>query len=283
MIKQQLLKLKENWLLLLVIIIILAVFNFNSSSVFTSKMASQESFIASDYGRGIVPYYQNDFAPEVEERKLTKDVNLNLNIKRGKFQSAHDQLKSMVDENKLILLNENVQKIEQEKRSYMQGNYQIKVPTSSYQKVIDEFKKLGEQIHFSENTQDITGEYLNLQDELKVEKERLARYQQLFLQANSISDQITLEDRIFDQERRIVYLEELLTNQDRRIEYATIYLTLTEKQSEYIDAVFIKFSKLITGFVSSVNNLFYFVFAVVPYILGIGIIIWIVKIIRRRK
>src|SRR3989344_5958027 len=283
MLKQQIQKLKENWLLLLVVILILAIFNFNSISTGFS-LKSSESFIGQDaaYGRGFIPYPSQDFAPNVEERKLTKDANLGLEIKRGTFQESQNEAKSIITKNNALLLNENSQKIDTDKRSYFQGSYQIKVPIASYQKIIDDLKSLGEITSFSENTQDITGEYLNLQDELKVETERLERYRQLFSQSSSISDQITLEDRIFDQERRIAYLEEMLTNSDKRVEYSTIYLTLTEAQSEYINAVFIKFSELITGFVNSINNLFYFVFAVIPYVLGIGIIILVVRYFKRR-
>ena len=283
MFKQQIQKLKENWLLLLVVILILAIFNFNSISTGFS-LKSSESFIAQDavYGRGFIPYPSQDFAPNVEERKLTKDANLGLEIKRGTFQESQNEAKSIITKNNALLLNENSQKIDTDKRSYFQGNYQIKVPIASYQKIIDDLKSLGEITSFSENTQDITGEYLNLQDELKVETQRLERYRQLFSQSSSISDQITLEDRIFDQERRIAYLEEMLTNSDKRVEYSTIYLTLTEAQSEYVNAVFIKFSELVTGFVNSINNLFYFVFAVIPYVLGIGIIILVVRYFKRR-
>ena len=281
MFKQQIQKLKENWLLLLVVILILAVFNFNSIPTDFS-LKSSESFLAQDFRGGFIPYPNQDFAPNVEERKLTKDANLGLEIKRGTFQESQNEAKSIITKNNALLLNENSQKIDTDKRSYFQGSYQIKVPIASYQKIIDDLRSLGEITSFSENTQDITGEYLNLQDELKVETQRLERYRQLFSQSSSISDQITLEDRIFDQERRIAYLEEMLTNSDKRIEYSTIYLTLTEAQSEYVNAVFIKFSELVTGFVNSINNLFYFVFAVIPYVLGIGIIILVVRYFKRR-
>ena len=284
MFKQQLQRLKENWLLLLIIILILAVFNFSSVSQSSFNKGVSESFLASDmaYGKGIVPYQGNDFAPDVQERKLTKDANLNLEIERNDFSETHSKVKSIISNNGAILLNENTQKLDSERKAYSQAYYQIKVPTSSYLKILEDLNSLGETLQFSENTQDITGEYLSLQDELSTEKKRLERYQQLFSQTTSVSDKITIEDRIFDQERRIAYIESLLTNQDRRLDYSTIYLTLTEERSEYINLAFVKFSALIISFVNSINNLLSFIFAVIPYLIGISLIIWIVKYFKRR-
>lgn len=63
----------------------------------------------------------------------------------------------------------------------------------------------------------------------------------MYKEATSIQDKLTLNDRIFDQERRIKYLTDSINNMDQRIEYSTVYISLTEKKSEYINIVFVKF------------------------------------------
>lgn len=83
--KDQLYKIRENWLLLLVVIIAVFAFNFgsplqslaqSSGGYFASKMAVAES-ASYDSGYGIIPPMpQGDFAPEVSERKITKTASM---------------------------------------------------------------------------------------------------------------------------------------------------------------------------------------------------------------
>jgi hypothetical protein len=115
---------------------------------------------------------------------------------------------------------------------------------------------------------------VSLESELVAEKERLARYQQMLLEAISVEDKIQLSDRIFNQERTIKYLEEQLKNTGNRVEYSTLYVTITEKQSEYIDAVFVKLSELVSRFVQSLNNLLKLVVGLIPYALA-ALLAWL--------
>jgi len=120
---------------------------------------------------------------------------------------------------------------------------------------------------FSENTDDVTGRYTNLEIDLQTEKDRLARYEAMYKEAKNIEDKINLNDRIFNQERRVSYLEDAIANIDQRIEYATIQVSLTEKQSVYAAAVFVTFADLINNVVNNVNRVLRFIFGIIPWLL----------------
>ena len=64
-------------------------------------------------------------------------------------------------------------------------------------------KEIGEVTSFSENADDITEQFVDLETELVAEKERLARYKQMLSEATLVEDKIQLSDRIFNQERTI--------------------------------------------------------------------------------
>jgi predicted nucleic acid-binding Zn-ribbon protein len=141
---------------------------------------------------------------------------------------------------------------------------------------------LGEVISFNENKDDITGRYTNVELELEVEKERLKRYQEMYDEAKSVEDKLNLNDRIFNQERRIKYLEDSMKNMDTRIDYSTISVSLQEKKSSYVNVVFVKFSQLIRSLVDSINSVLKLVFWILPWAL-LGIVVWlVVRVIRKR-
>ena len=182
-----------------------------------------------------------------------------------------------------ILLNENSNKYGKTKNSYYSGSYQIKVPTSKYSLALDQLKALGEVQSFSENARDITASYTNTQTELEVERQRLQRYEDMYSKAITVSDQIELSDRIFNQERTIKYLEQSLENKDLRIEYTTISLNVQEERSSYANIALVKFSDLIRKLVDSFNSLIALMFWILPWA-AIALIVWFgVRFVKRRN
>jgi len=288
--KEQLNKLKENWLLV-GIVLILFVFMFGGNfmgNMFGSatkqiSMANVEMEQAVSYrAGGYMPVPEQDFAPDVEERKITKTASMSTEVERGTFKNADSKLKIIVKSSDSYLLNENVNKYDSGRKSYYQGSYQIKVETDKYDAVIAQLKDIGEVQSFNENARDITGSYTKTEIEIDVEKERLARYEEMYKEAERVEDKITLNDRIFDQERRIKYLEDSLKNMDKRIEYSTVTVTIKEKRSEYANIALAKLSALVKSFVGSINSLLYLLFVIVPYVVAVGIIVFIVKRFRKR-
>ena len=91
-------------------------------------------------------------------------------------------------------------------------------------------------------------------------------------EAKEISDKIELNDRTFNQERRVKFLEDSLENVDQRVQYSTLHLSITEKQSEYANIVFVKFSEITRTFVNNLNSLIKLFFSLIPWIITITII-----------
>ena len=224
-----------------------------------------------------------DFAPEVENRLLTKTAWLTSEIERGKFQDADSKLRAIVKSTDSFLLNENVNRYGESRTAYYQGHYQLKVETDKYSSIVSQLKELGEVQSFNENTEDITGRYTDLKKEIEKEEERLKRYQQMFAEADLIADKIQLSDMIFNQERTIEYLKEYLNNLDNQVDYSTISVTLTEEQSGYVAVALVKFSELIQKLVNSFNSLLSLLFWILPWA-AIVIVVWLgVRFTKKRK
>lgn len=285
-IKEQFQKIKENWLIVLLLTIVLVLFmglpvtETLQQGVFQTTGYGRdyaESAVAGKMGIGMPsPIYDSGFAPEVADRKITKNAYLTSEVERGTFKDAESKLKGIVKTADAFLLNENAQKYEygDGRRSYYSGTYTIKVEEGKYAAVVTQLKEIGEVASFSESADDITEQFVDLESELASEKERLARYKQMLSEATTVEDKIQLSDRIFNQERTIKYLEEQLKDTGNRVEYSTIYVTIAEKQSEYVDAALVKFSELVTRFVNSLNNLLELIVGLIPYAVA-AILAWL--------
>lgn len=278
--KEQLIKLKENWLIIALIVVVF-VFMMGgtayTSILSPSKFASDAGYANERYGGGYYPPSpSNDFAPDVAKRVIIKTASLAVEIERGTFDASATQLKGIITSSDSIVLNENVNRYGEKGKEYRQGSYQLKVPVKKYDAVVEQLKTLGDVTSFNENALDVTGESVDLATELATEQARLARYNTMLKEATYTQDKIQLSDKIFDQERRIAYLEDRVENMDEQVDYATVSFSLNEKPSEYQNIAIAKFSALWRTLVGSMNALLYFAFAILPWaaVAGIVVLVW---------
>ena len=289
-VKEQLLRLKENWLIaILLLLLFFALSGGNNliSGLFGNAAYSMTRGVASESAiyqeKAYYPYPSQDFAPGVEERKITTTGTLSTEIKRGTFEESESKLKGIISSSGSYLLNENAQKYGTGRKAYRQGNYQIKVESGKYDSVVSQLKEIGELSSFSQNAEDVTGSYTDAEIELQAEKERLARYMSMYGEAKEVADKIELNDRIFNQERTVKYLEDSIKNIDQRVDYSTIYFTMNEKQSEYANIVFVKFSELVRNLIGSFNALIGLLFTLAPWAIALLLINFIWKLLKRRR
>ncbi|MFC1648977.1 DUF4349 domain-containing protein [Nanoarchaeota archaeon] len=267
--------------IIIVLLLLLAISYFGVIS--PSRMFSKsESMMAYDgaYEQSARYGYDEamaDFAPEVEERKIAKSSTLNSEVKRGTFETANTRLHEIVTGTEGLVINENIR----ETRGAMSGDYSLRVPAQKYDQAITDLKAIGEVKLFTENARDVTGHYVNNDIELQVERERLTRLQALYTSYGKIDDKLKLENAIFEQERKIKYLEDSLTRLDQKIEYSTLSVKIYEPESAWSEISFLHFGDLVKTFVNSVKAFLYFFFAVLPWAIGLLILWYLFKILRR--
>ena len=288
-VKEQLLRLKENWLIAILILFLL--FAVSGGSGIITPLLNNAAYsvvggIASESAiyqeKAYYPYQPEDFAPGVEERKITKTATISTEIERGTFEESEAKLKGIISSSGSYLLNENAQKYGTGRKAYKQGNYQIKVESSKYDSVVSQSKEIGELSSFSQNAEDITGSYTDAEIELQAEKERLARYISMYEEAKEVADKIELNDRIFNQERTVKYLEDSIKNIGQRVDYSTIYFTMIEKQSGYANIEFVKFSELVRKLIGSFNALVGLLFTLAPWAIALLLINFVWKLLKGR-
>ena len=293
--KNQLNKLKENWLIMFLVILAIGfifagsiLVNVNGGSRNAGYGAYQMDSLSNDYkmASDYMPNstYNNDFAPDVTERKVTKNATLSLEIPYKHFTEINSKVIDIVNSTDSYLITNNVYttKIKNIKEVYS-GSYSIKVESSKLDYVLGQLKDLGTIVYFNENAFDVTGKYTNLNIEIETQKNKLKTYQQMLdSEKTNVSEKLDITDRIYNLERNIKYLQDSINNIDQKIEYSTINLNISE-HSNYLTIVFVKFSQLVKLLVESVNSLFKIIFALLPWAVAFFIIFFAVRIGKRRN
>lgn len=274
--KKQLNVIKENWLVLLIIFFLVILLSNGSgiflNSIVSSKYSSDLGVVDSFYASytkssydSIRPQINEGFAPDIGERKIIQTSSIDLEISRGDFHSAEENLKEIVALSGAYLIGESVNSYGEGLNSGLSGYYEVRVNSDSYFSVVEQLKEIGEVLNINNNLEDITSSYENTKIELEVEISRLERYNELYDSASSVQEKLDINDRIFDQERRIKYLQESIDNKDDKVDYSTIYLSMVEKPSNYANLVLVGVGELLRGMVDSFNLLIGLILRVVPW------------------
>lgn len=290
-IKDQFKTMKNNWLTILVsIAVMLAVLWFWPTASFTTiNQAADQGYGGADRFSGVYKY-----APELAlsspapstaltetARKVITAADINTKVESGEFLQAEQKLKSVITATSSLLLQENIRKLGEDKKSYHVGRYTIKVESAKLDAVATQLKEIGTVESFTQKKDDITESYQNLEIEINTEQQRLARYQKILEEAKTVEDKIKLNDHIFAQERRIQYLKDALTNADKQLDYSTIHMEITEKKPAFAELKWIDGAELATGFANNVSSAIYLFVVLLPYA-AITLLIWLaIKWVRK--
>ncbi len=162
------------------------------------------------------------------ERKLIKNVDMNVETRE------YDKLLSAV-ENKVTELGGYIESLDAYNgssyynyRSTRNANMTIRIPKDRLDDFLNTVSDLGNVTSRTENVQDVTLTYVDLEshrDALKTEQERLL---QLLEQAESIEDIITIEQRLSDVRYQLESMESQLRSYDNQVDYSTVYLYIDE-------------------------------------------------------
>jgi hypothetical protein len=110
-------------------------------------------------------------------------------------------------------------------------NYSIRVPSHSYDTMLAELAGLGRILWRTENAEDVTLRYYDLEGRLATRKELLKTYQEYLGRAANIGEIMTVESRIADLQQEIDWTGTQLRNLANLIDYSTIDLEIIGPQT----------------------------------------------------
>jgi hypothetical protein len=104
--------------------------------------------------------------------------------------------------------------------------YTIRVPSPSYDSMLADLTGLGRVLRRTENAEDVTLRYYDLEGRLATKRELLKTYQGYLGRARNIEEIMTVESRIADLQQEIDQTGTRLRNLADLVDYSTINLTI---------------------------------------------------------
>jgi len=159
--------------------------------------------------------------------------------------------------------------------------YSLRVPSQWYEVFLDEMN-VGRLIHRSENTEDVTIHFYDLEGRLETKKELLRTYQSYLRRATNIKEILEVEAQIANLQHDIDGTGQQLRHLANRVDYATIELALLgpvamtyrkgDTFTERIKKTFRGFGGFLSGIVIVLINI---VIYVIPIILLVLFFVWL--------
>ena len=216
------------------------VFSGCGSKAAYETMASGGSLsrAAQFYDDGAVQYKSASIGSEMETSDLdrTRDTSLSAD------QADTNQVRKLVKRAFLNLRLEDPSKIEEPLFELMKKydawpastgvyenlrSYSIRVPSPSYEEMLAELTGFGRVIRRSENAEDVTLRYYDLESRLETKLELLKTYQSYLSRARNIEEIMTVESRIADLQQEIDWTGTQLRNLANLVDYSTIDLEVS--------------------------------------------------------
>lgn len=116
--------------------------------------------------------------------------------------------------------------------TYSSANLTIKIPSDKANSVIDELESSYDLVRISDNVEDVTLQYTDVESRLKVKEEMRDKYMSYLEQAKSIEDIMSIESRLSEVIADIESYQSQLNVLNSKIDYTTIYVNINSDVKE---------------------------------------------------
>ena len=159
-------------------------------------------------------------------------------------------------------------------------HYSLRIPTSRYESFIFELEGVGRLLRRTENIEDVTVRYYDLEGRLESKKELLRTFQSYLGRAKNMEEILAVESRIAELQYDIDFTGTQLRDLANKIDYATIELYLLGPVAQTVykgDTFGEKIKRLFGGFGSFLTSATVFLLGFIIY--GLPILALIILLI----
>ena len=214
----------------------------NTSSAYYDTYIEEESYDGGNYAAksaggmamnaafttAATAEYEMDAAPTAEgvrEAKIIRTVDLT--IKTKEYQADYEALRELT-----ARLGGRVESLSTSgdgtANSLRRATFTLRIPSDRLDEFISGARGVGSVSSYSENSQDVSDSYYDMQTRLDTQRAKLQRLTELMAKAEDVSDLIELEDAISDTQYWIDYYTGQMNGYDSRVSDSTVYVKLQE-------------------------------------------------------
>lgn len=224
------------------------------------------------------------------EQKVIKDAVMEIEVEEGKFQTAFNQAQLLADRYGGYVLSSNAYATNDED-SIKSGQVVISVPAESFERAKNDAGQLGTVKGQSQNSQNVTEEYVDLQARIKNQQAYVDSIQALLAKAKTI-------DEILQVQQTLTYAQEQLEQLKGRFQYleahtsfSTLAMNIYEVGTDvvtppgewgFVQALKDAAHNLVDAFSAVVRGLGWLIPALLIVVVLAGIVYAIVKAVGKR-
>lgn len=165
----------------------------------------------------------------------------------------------------------------------------LRIPAEKLDAFLESSQALGRVTSLSQEREDVSESYYDLQSRLQTQQEKMDRLQTLLKQAENISDLIEIENAIADTQYTLDRYNSQLQHYDSQVEYSTVQVSLREISPEESEEASLG-EKLMSGLrdswekgVEFLQNALVFLFSTLPWLAAAAALIAAVRLIVKKK
>ena len=263
-----------------------------SSSYAAESPAINESITADSYDSvaggvtsSLVPEDAGAMATDETAQKII--YNASLSMESTDFDAARETLMAAVEANDAWM--ESASVYGTEKDHDRSADYTVRVPVDNYRAFLAAVGEAGSVRNVSENAENITSSYIDVQARLTALEAQRTRLNELADQAETTADLLEIESQLSDVQYQLENYTGQLRNMDQQVSYSTvdIYLeevvTLTPTGVTFTERIADAFGGGWDAFVGFVQGLVIALVYLWPVLLLAVAVVCIVRAILRRR
>ena len=157
-------------------------------------------------------------------QKLIQNATVTLKISKGTFDSISQRVVDIAQAAGGVLFS--MQTSQSDQDVINSGSVTVKVPSDQYTHVLSQLRSLGTVTAIQTNTQDVSGEYVDLQARLKNQQAQQAILIALMAKAQNINDSIAVQNQLSQVTGEVERIEARIRFLDTQTTYATVNVNL---------------------------------------------------------
>lgn len=165
----------------------------------------------------------------------------------------------------------------------------VRIPADAYRAFMDGLSAYGDIESQTENTEDITSSYIDVQSRLAALKEQKSRLEEMRASAATVDDLLRIEQEISDVQYQIEDYTAQLKTYDNETAYCTVTLTLSQPGTVEANSGGNFASDALTALQNGLGAFGVFwqglavgVLAALPFLVAAGLIVWLVIFLRKK-
>ena len=165
----------------------------------------------------------------------------------------------------------------------------LRIPAARLDDFLTGAQGIGNVTAMTQEMQDVSDSYYDIQTRLKTQQEKLARLQEMMKAAQDVSDLIEIESAIADAQYYIDRYTGQLKSYDSKVEYSTVNVSVREVRITEMKEVTLG-QRILDGLSDSLENFQYFledmvIFLVsaLPWLIVLAVVIVVIRLIIKKK